>query len=113
DVADSNFYSWATYRLEKKLVYTSQRDRWGNPKTVIQFEGEKEPGQIFRDMPHASVHLARERCCDAHPEGVLADLREPSVMHETLTLTPEQKRAIRDMETQMVTYLGDNPMVTE
>lgn len=113
EVADSNFYSWAAYRLTKKLVYTSQRDRWGNPKTVTQYEGEKEPGSIFRDMPHVSVHLARERCCEAHSEGVLAALKEPSVMHETITLTPEQKKIIRDMETQMVTWLGENQMVTD
>lgn len=113
EVADKSFYRWAAFRLKETTVYTNQRDQWGNPKTVKQFTAEKDTGSIFRDMPYASVHLARERCCDAHPNGVLAALTEPAVMHETITLTPEQKRAIRDMETQMVTWLGEHPMVTE
>lgn len=113
EVADAKFWRWAALRLEEKTVYTNQRDQWGNPKTVKQFTGEKDPGSLFKEMPFASVHLAREKCCEYHPNGVLASLQEPAVMHETIEMLPEQRRAIRDMETQMVTYLNDHPMVTD
>lgn len=113
EVADEKFWRWAHHRLQEQTIYTNQKDQWGNPKTVKQYTGEKEPGRIMREMPFVSIHLARERCCDAHPNGVLASLAEPAVMHETIEMLPEQKRIIRDMETQMVTFLEDNPMIAD
>lgn len=113
EVADDKFWRWSDARLESKTIYTGRKDQWGKPVTAKEFTGEKEPGGIFRHMPFVSVHLARERCCEFHPEGVLASLEEPAVMHETVTLLPEQKRAIRDMEDFMVTFLEDNPMVAD
>lgn len=113
EVADKNFYSWAAYRLDTKIVFTSQRDQFGNPKTVKEYTGEKELGKTFRDMPLVIPHYARERCCDAHPNGVLADLHEAVEVHETIDLLPDQKRAIKDMETTLVTFLDDNPMVAD
>lgn len=113
EVADKNFYSWAAYRLDTKIVFTSQRDQFGNPKTVKEYTGEKELGKTFRDMPLVIPHYARERCCDAHPNGVLADLHEAVEVHETIDLLPDQKRAIKDMETTLVTFIEDNPMVAD
>ena len=112
-MADKNFYSWAAYRLDTKIVFTSQRDQFGNPKTVKEYTGEKELGKTFRDMPLVIPHYARERCCDAHPNGVLADLHEAVEMHETIDLLPDQKRAIKDMETMLVTQIGESMMISD
>jgi ERCC4-related helicase len=38
---------------------------------------------------------------------------EPTVRHETIPLLPAQKKAIKEMESHMMTYLEDNPMVAD
>lgn len=115
DIADQNFYRWAEARLVMREIYTNQKDKQGNVKKAKQFEGERTPGSIFRQMPLVIPHYARERCCDApeHVNGVLGHLAEPIVMHETIDLLPDQKRVIKDMETTLVTFLDDNPMVAD
>lgn len=113
DISDSNFSRWQRERMVSRKIWT--KDRNGEPKQVEIFDTERVPGDLLRRMPLQVSHYARERCCDApeHVNGVLGHLAEPIVMKETIALRPEQKRAIKDMETTMVTYLESNVMVAD
>ena len=108
-VAHDNFYMWQTDRLRYEVVYTSQRDRDGRPKTAKNFLGEIEPGRLFREAPSVYVHKRRERCCAFHPQGFLT-VDEPQIIEREVELTPAQKRAIREMSDMMFTYLRDHPL---
>lgn len=111
-VAYDNMYGWQGERMEFQWIYTSQRDFNGNPKKVKQYNAEKEPGRWIKEAPLVITHFKREECCRYHPHGYLS-MEKPIERHETLKLLPEQKRAIRELEDQMLTWLGDNPMVVD
>lgn len=113
EVADDFFYFWKRNRMTSTKVWTKGRN--GEAKQVEVFETEKIPGTLLRQMPLQISHHARERCCDApeHANGVLGHLAEPIEMQEVIPLRADQKKIIKDMETTMVTWLQDHPMVAE
>lgn len=84
----------------------------GKAKTAKKYYGESDPGRWLSEIPLHITHKKREFCCEFHPNGYLT-IDEPTVIHKTISLAPAQKRAIRDMESIMMTYLDDNPLVAE
>lgn len=109
EIAHSSIFLWKEDRMDFTTVYTNQRDRDGKPKTVKQFNAEKEPGRLLSEMPCVIQHKRRETCCDAHPGGFLtAD--EPQVIERLVELTAKQKKNIREMNTMMLTYIKDHPL---
>lgn len=112
EIGNLNHWSWLNERMAYREIYTSQRDRDGNAKKVKDYYGEKIPGQWVNEAPLVITHYKRRECCQFHPEGFL-DLEEPTVVHETITLAPAQKKAVRELENHMLTYLGDNPLVVD
>lgn len=119
----SNYYVWAKDRMTTRTVYTAQKDRYGNTKTATEYLAEAEPGRWINEVPNVITHLKREQCCSFHPpvqrkdgswtNGGFLSADEPTVIHETVPLVPEQKKAIREMETHLMTYLNDNPLIAE
>lgn len=112
DISYPNFYIWEADRMDYQTVYTAQRDQWGKPKTVKQYLSEKEPGRWLAEAPLVITHKKRENCCGFHPNGFL-DVPAPVEIHERIELLPEQRKAIRELEDMSLTYLEDNPLVTE
>lgn len=111
-VAHSNYFQWQADRMDYRTIYTSQRDRDGNPKKVKQYYGETEPGRWMEEAPCVITHLKRENCCAYHPNGYMP-MDEPMVKRETISLVPAQKRAIKELEDHMMTWLGENPLVVD
>ena len=111
-IAYDNFWVWSKDRCIPHTVYTSQRDANGKPKTVIVYEGEREPGRWISEAPCVITHLKRERCCEFHPEGFLP-LDAPVVREEVIPLCAEQKRIIHELEKMSMTWLEDNPLVVD
>lgn len=85
---------------------------WGKVKRAKKWLAEAEPGRMVREMPCVITHFRRERCCEWHPNGFLS-LEEPQVLERVVELHPAQKKAIRELEEHYVTWLGENPLVTE
>jgi len=112
DIAAQNFVLWQADRQEWTEVYTSRRDKWGQPVKVKQYLAEREPGRLVREMPCVIIHKRRETCCAHHPGGFLPT-DEPQVIEREVSLTAAQRRSIREMEEMMMTYLNDNPLVTD
>lgn len=111
-IAYDNYFAWKNDRMDYKEIYTSQRDQWGNVKKVKDFYAEKVPGKWVSEAPLVITHFKRERCCEFHPNGYLP-LDAPVEKHVTLDLLPDQKRAIKELEDQMVAWLDDNPLVVD
>ena len=110
--AESNFFGWQARRMTYESVYTNQRDRDGNPKIVKQYLSEREPGRLIAELPCVVTHKRREACCRYHPHGFL-DLDEPQVIDRIIPLLPAQRKAIKELEDHLMTYIEDNPLVTE
>ncbi len=112
DVAYANFRGWCEERMTSQEVYTSRRDRNGNPVKVKQYLAETFPGLLLSQMPCAIVHKRREQCCEYHPNGFLTT-EAPNVIDVYVELTANQKRAIHELETHQLTYLKDHPLAVE
>lgn len=113
-VAYDNPFSWQSDRMQMTEVYTNQRDQFGNSKKVKQFHGEKVPGLLLSQMPTVIMHKRRETCCaDPSHRGGFLSVEEPQVIKRYVDLTPKQVKGIREMETHMLTYLKDNPLVAD
>lgn len=113
-IAHDNFTQWEFDRMEYRTVYTNQRDRDGNPKTVKQFLGEKEPGRLVSEMPCVIMHKRRETCCaDPSHQGGFLKVGEPQVIRREVELTKKQTTAIKEMESMMMTWIDDNPLVAD
>lgn len=112
EVAHSNSWVWQRDRMIGTEIYTSQRNYDGTPKKVIKWESEKEPGRLLREAPCVIQHFRRERCCEFHPEGFLSH-EEPMVIERTVSLLPEQKKIIRQLEDQYIAWLDSEPLVVD
>src|SRR5690606_3157834 len=51
-------------------------------------------------------HFKRAECCEFHPEGFLANLPAPVVIHEYVDLTSGQQHAMKQMQDDYVAYLN-------
>lgn len=112
EIAYINHYMWQKERMTSEIIYTNQRDQWGQPKKATKWLNEAEPGRLYSEAPCVLQHFRRERCCEFHPEGFL-EFDEPNVIERTVELHPKQKKAIKEMETQYLAWLGDNPMIAD
>lgn len=130
-----SFYLWQSDRMMHETITTSvdwfevdwdtyknRGEDWGKviggvphlgtPKTARKYLSEAEPGKWLSEVPCVITHLKREECCEFHPHGFM-DLEEPLVKREIISLAPAQKKAIRELEDHMMTWLEDNPLVVD
>ncbi len=103
DVAGRSFWSW----VDKYC--TTKFDPFAG-KTVA---GERNPGAITASLPCYIRHLKRDKCCDAHPEGMDSELPRMQTEERTVELSAEQKRIYKKMEKDLIVWLEGNPMVAE
>jgi hypothetical protein len=68
--------------------------------------GELVPGRLASLVPCWRQHFKRAECCEFHPEGFLANLPAPVVIHEYVELTSGQKHAMKQMQDDYVAYLN-------
>lgn len=113
EVANKNYYLWLRERMTSEEVYTNQRDQWGKAKTATKWLVEAEPGRWVNELPAVITHKKREFCCKFHPEGFDATLEDPKRDIVKLSLDPKQKRIIKDLESQYLAWLDENPLVVE
>lgn len=110
----------ADTRLKK-----GERGRWlvGKVKTAKNYLNESEPGRLMSEIPCVIMHKRREQCCEFHPPVQLEDgtwtkggfltTKEPQVIEREVILTAPQKKAVREMEAMLFTFLKENPLVAE
>lgn len=103
-IADASEMRWKDYRMVSEYDFFAYNNK--------KYSREKIPGQLASEIPCFVQHFRRAACCAHHPNGFLT-LDAPNVVEEVVPLLPEQRRAIRELEEQSLTYLGDNPLVTE
>lgn len=111
-VADINPWTWKNDRMTSEVVYTGQKDRFGNTKKATNFLAEIVPGQLISEMPCVIQHFKRERCCEFHPNGFL-DLDEPVVITRDVEISADQKRILNELEEQSLAWLEENPLVVD
>lgn len=113
---------WLWPHLMKETFWVWRRKQAGkyDPFALQNWKvtGEKVPGQLVNSLPCYIQHLARERCCEFHPNGFL-DLDEPTVYVNKIELSTNQKRFYQQMEKDYVAWLttpdeaGKLPVVAE
>lgn len=106
---------WDRYKRPPEGIWKKVIDgvpHFGQPKMAKSYYGEKNPGRWINEAPCVITHLKREACCEFHPNGYM-DLDEPMVRRETIALAPAQKRAIKELEDHMMTWLDDNPLTVD
>lgn len=113
-VAHRNQIMWAYDRMTYEEIYTSRRDRNGDVVKVRKYLNESEPGKWASECPSIYIHKRREKCCE-HPDHANGFLRTdaPQVIERQVKLAPAQKKAVREMEDMLVTYLEDNPLIAD
>lgn len=133
EVAYDNFYVWQADRMDFTEIITGMQwthpwdgsqprpkyvkridgELWvGEASTAKKYLGEATPGQWIKEAPCVITHYKRRECCEFHPNGFL-DLDEPQVLRDRIELIPDQKKAIKELDNHMMTWLDDNPLVTE
>lgn len=111
-----NYYAWVAEHMLHSRIFTGMKT---NPRTGRKAPSyakkpvrERNPGALFRMAPCVIQHFRREQCCEYHPNGFLS-MQEPQVVKHQVDLTKNQKRAIKELETQYLTWLDDNPLIVE
>lgn len=94
---DKPFWTWRVQDCATKYSAFAPQNR--------EVTGELHPGELVNSLPCYIQHLQRDRCCDFHPDGFLADLQEPEEIFETVPLTTNQRRFYRQMEDSYVAWL--------
>ena len=114
EFADASFWQWRLHRVAKEAEFTVKPTRggWVSPRKVTKWGGERRPGQLFSELPCVIQHFRRERCCEFHPDGFLSQ-EEPQVLREKITLLPDQKRAIDELQKQQVAWLDEQPLTVQ
>lgn len=107
--------TWDKYKNRGEGVYGKVIDgvpHLGVPDTVKKWMNEAEPGLLLSQMPCAITHFRRRECCEFHPNGFLPT-DAPQEIHVTVPLIPAQKKAIRELEDHMLTWLDSQPLEVE
>lgn len=136
EVAYDNYYVWQADRMDFEEVVTgvewfpvewdTYRDRseqtWGkvidgvphlgNVSRVKKYLNETDPGLLLSQMPCAITHFRRQKCCEFHPMGFLPT-EAPQVQEIEVPLNPAQKKAIRELEDHMMTWLDTQPLTVD
>lgn len=101
-LADRSFWRWADDNCIVEQDYFAGK--------VVR--GEITPGRLVSRIPCYIYHAKRNACCQWHPNGFM-DTDEPEQIVRTVELTPAMKKAYTQLERDLVTWLGDNPLVVE
>lgn len=134
EVAYDNYYGWLGERMSSEDIpigfkwvpcswddyHGRGKDTYGKviegvphlgqtAKTAKKWLVEKEPGRLFSEMPCVIQHFRRRECCVHHPEGFL-EQDEPNVITRVVELAPKQKRVIKELEEQGLTWLDEHPL---
>lgn len=112
DIARPSYYTWLTQHMLHARVFTGLHPKTRKPQYAKIWKRERNPGNLFSRMPCVIQHFRREQCCRFHPEGFLK-WDEPQVLEHVVPLSIKQKKAIRELEEQYLTWLDDNPLVVE
>lgn len=114
-VAYDNAYGWMLERMSRREIWTNNTDpRTGQRRKAIQWIGETEPGRLFSEAPCVIIHKRRETCCaDPTHQGGFLPTEEPQIIEREVQLTTKQKKAIREMEVMMMTYINENPLIAD
>lgn len=91
DIIHKNFYDWQVEWAETKYDAFTPNNR----RTV----GEKVPGEFVSHLP---CYLRME-----------SELPEPEIHNLWINLYPEQRRVYDELDSRMVAWIEDNPLVTE
>ena len=134
-LADASFFLWQSDRMLYETIttgvtwlpvsweaYKNRGETWGKViggephlgtlKTARKYLSEAEPGRWISEAPCVITHFKREECCEFHPNGFM-ELEEPLVKREIIQLAPAQKKAIKELENHMMTWLEENPLVVD
>lgn len=110
EIADFNHYTWLRDRMTSKEIFTSRRDKNGNPMKATQYLVERVPGLLMSQMPCVVSHKRRENCCIHHPNGFLST-EKPNEIFRVVDLHPKQLKAISEMEKHLMTFIDENPLI--
>jgi SNF2 family DNA or RNA helicase len=103
DVAGRSYWSWVDKYMSTKMDFFAGK----------QPDGEKSPGMIVKSIPCYVRHLKREQCCALHPKGIDSELPAVTFEQRTVQLSAEQKRIYKQLEKNLLVWLGENPLVVE
>lgn len=103
-VAYDNWYSWCEFWLKWEYDPFSPSGR--------KYSEEKNPGALLDAAPCVIRHFRRDRCCAHHPQGFLS-VEEPQVLERIVPLLPAQRKAVTELEETFMTWLDENPLVTD
>ena len=105
-------FVWPTYyksfwRFWKR--YVVEATDYGPHGTYRKVIGVQHTDQLREEIdPWYVRHLKRERCCDDHPEGVMAWLPEKTYDRIWVDLSPVQRRVYNEMRDKMVAWVGEH-----
>jgi SNF2 family DNA or RNA helicase len=103
DVAGRSYWAWVDKYLNTKMDFFAGKVP----------DGERSPGAIVASVPCYIRHLKREQCCAEHPTGIDGELPEMVVEERVVQLLPEQKKIYKQLEKDLLVWLGENPLVVE
>lgn len=112
DIARGSYFAWLQQHMLHARVFTGLHPNTRKPQYAKVWKRERNPGNLFSRMPCVVQHFRREQCCTFHPEGFLK-WDEPQVLEHVVPLSAKQRKAISELETQYLTWLGENPLVVE
>ena len=112
EIARENYYAWMAEHMLYTRVFIGVNKTTRQPRYAKNYIRERRQGNLVRSAPLVLQHFRRERCCEFHPDGFLSQ-DEPQVLTRTLELTTKQKKSIKELEEQYLTWLDDNPLVVE
>jgi SNF2 family DNA or RNA helicase len=102
----SSYWRFYKQHVDFEIVY---------PQGYHKIAGPKDEDVLLDSIdPFYVRHLKREECCPHHPHGVQPQLPEKYYTEQWVDLHPKQRRAYRDMERDMLAWVGeqeDTPLV--
>lgn len=106
---------WGQYKNRGEATWGKVIDgvpHLGNVKKAKKYLNETDPGLLLSQMPCAITHFRRRECCEFHPDGFL-DTEAPQENHITIPLLAAQKKAIKELEDHMMTWLDSQPLTVD
>lgn len=111
DTVPDEYWAWRVTKCVGKYDHFAPQN--------LKVTGEANPGELVSKFACYISHSQRERCCEFHPNGFLADLAEPIRVSRILKMHPAQAKFYRSMETSYAAFLttpgedGKVPVVAE